>query len=169
MIYLAGIASSMDEARLLAEKQISSGKALQKFGEMVKSQGGNPEVINDYSLLPKASCETPVISVQDGYIHSLDVFQLGNNVCLLGGGRKLATDQVDHAVGILSFGRIGMKVKKGDVLAIIQHHEGQNAEVKKMAEDMSRSIYKIKKERPRRIPGLILEVQSERGLKGKGI
>lgn len=169
MIHLAGLAPSLEAARQIARDQIISGKALQKFAELVGAQGGDTGVLSDYGLLPMPTMETPVVASEDGYVHFIDVLQLGNIVCLLGGGRKSATDQVDHSVGILNFIKIGMKVKKGDVLAVIQHHGHQSNLVKELSEGMSRNIYQIKNERVYGSSELILEVQCHLAHQGKGV
>lgn len=55
MIKLAGIAKTVEEGKQLALNSIKSGSALKKFAELVESQGGNPKVIDDYSVMTKAS------------------------------------------------------------------------------------------------------------------
>ena len=159
MIYLAKISDSMVSARKLAKEQITSGKALLKFKEMIQAQGGNGNVIKDYSLLPLAKNETKVLARQAGYVSSIEVTKLGTNVCSLGGGRSSPGMKVDHAVGIMNHVKIGQKIKKGDVLAIIQHHANQENLVTQMAEEMSHETYKIKREKLVKLPELIQEVR----------
>lgn len=161
MIYLAKISKTMEAARKLAREQISSGRALLKFREMIQAQGGNAEITNDYSLLAMAKGETAVLAQQDGYVTAIDVKQLGVNVCLIGGGRKTAGDIVDHSVGILNLVKIGRKVKKNEELAIIQHHAHQDILVSKMALDMEQNLYKISSEKPKKLPELIQEVRCD--------
>lgn len=158
MIYLAKICKTMESARKCAWEQLRSGRALLKFSELIKAQGGNAEVINDYSLLPTTELETAVMAPHDGYVCAIDVKQLGINVCTLGGGRKSASDKVDHGVGILSKVKIGQKVKKNEVLAIIQHHKNQDNLVSLMASEMKQTCYKIKSIKPTKLPELIQEV-----------
>ena len=161
MIYLAKISDSMVSARKLAKEQITSGKALLKFKEMIQAQGGNGNVIKDYSLLPLAKNETKVLARQAGYVSSIEVTKLGTNVCSLGGGRSAPGMKVDHAVGIMNHVKIGQKIKKGDVLAIIQHHANQENLVTLMAEEMSHETYKIKREKLVKLPELIQEVRCD--------
>ena len=52
---ISGIASSMKDALALVDEVINSGKALEKFKQMVERQGGNPKVVEDYSLMPLAT------------------------------------------------------------------------------------------------------------------
>ena len=161
MIYLAKICDTMEKSRKLACKQISSGLALEKFREMIKAQGGNADVIDDYALLPMAKVETPVLAHKSGYVSAIDVTQLGMNICILGGGRQNAGDIVDHAVGIMNHARIGQKIKKGERIATIQHHSHQENLVLQMVQDMSTNTYKIKLNEPSKRPDLIQEVRSD--------
>lgn len=161
MIYLARICDSMESARKLALKQVRSGRALLKFREMIQAQGGNPEVTNDYSLFPMAKMNTPILAQQSGYLNSIDARQLGLNVCLLGGGRKTSGDKVDHGVGIMSLVKIGQKIKKDEVMAIIQHHAEQDELVLQIAEEMKKNTYKIKKDQPKKVTALIQEFRCD--------
>lgn len=158
MIYLAKISKSMASARKIAKDQLYSGRALMKFGEMIRAQGGDPNIIQDYSLLPMAKSTTSVLAENDGHVCSIDVERLGMNVCGLGGGRQQIGGKIDHAVGIINMVKIGQKIKKNDVLAIIQHHKIHNKKVLGMAEEMKSKTYKIKPAKPGRISKLIQEV-----------
>lgn len=157
MIYLAGISDSMPKARKLAQTTLNSGKALEKFQEMVKAQGGDPDIINDYTLLPQAPIETKVLALHAGYVSAIDVKQLGLNVCLLGGARQRSADRIDHGVGINCLVKIGQKVKKGDVIAVILHHAHQEELVSAMATQMQETSLKLGPLKPTRLPELIQE------------
>lgn len=159
MIYLARITTSLKAARSLALEQIKNGKALSKFAQMVKAQGGRPEIIHNYSLLSSAPIETRVYAMEEGYISAIDGKALGIIVCTLGGGRLGPGDQVDHGVGILNHVKIGAKVKKGAHLATVQHHRHQEEQVQRISRQMTKSIYKISKKKPVRLPALIEEVE----------
>lgn len=54
MIKLAGLAKTVEEGKQLALNSIKSGSALKKFSELVEAQGGNPKVVDDYSVMSKA-------------------------------------------------------------------------------------------------------------------
>lgn len=159
MVYLAKITRTMNEARLLASEQINNGQALKKFREMIEAQGGNSFITEDYSLLPQAAMETKVLSIEEGFITSLDVVQLGLRLCDLGGGRHLPTDKVDHAVGFLNHVKLGQRVKKGDLLLTIQHHSHQQQLAQEMRAKMVQKIFKIEKKQTNKLPNLIEEVE----------
>src|SRR5207244_4271090 len=54
MLMLAGVAPTRDAARRAMEVSISSGKAADKFREIIEAQGGNPGVVDDPAVLPQA-------------------------------------------------------------------------------------------------------------------
>lgn len=60
MLVLAGAAKTVPEARSRLEGALSSGAALAKFRELVAAQGGDPRVVDDLGLLPKARHRAPV-------------------------------------------------------------------------------------------------------------
>src|SRR5215475_12791634 len=68
MFLLGKRAHSLDEGRILAEQMIAGGKARDKFREMVGLQGGNPAVIDDPSLLPRARYQSDVASATAGVV-----------------------------------------------------------------------------------------------------
>jgi hypothetical protein len=54
MLRLAGRVKTNEEALHMLSESLHSGRALQKFGEIIKAQGGNENVIRDISILPRA-------------------------------------------------------------------------------------------------------------------
>src|SRR5229473_2698061 len=52
MFFLGERTKTLDEGRALAAEMITSGKALEKFRDCIRLQGGNPRVIDEPSLLP---------------------------------------------------------------------------------------------------------------------
>ena len=54
MLQLGGVANTVTEGKKLSENLIASGKALDKFRQMVELQGGDPRVIDDPEKLPRA-------------------------------------------------------------------------------------------------------------------
>lgn len=95
------------------QKLLMNGKALQKFQELVKAQGGSLE---EFNKLPKAKHIEIMLSENEGYIHNIDAFTIGEVVHNLGAGRKKVTDNIDHSVGILLYKKYGDKVTKGEPL-----------------------------------------------------
>ena len=65
MVYLGGKASSQEEGQKLAEEALSSGAALEKLRQLIAAQGGNPDVIDDYSLLPQATYKKDLVATKE--------------------------------------------------------------------------------------------------------
>ncbi len=113
---------SIDQGRELAEQMISSGKARDKFREMIRLQGGNPAVIDDPSFLPQAPHTAEVKSPSSGFVTGFMTEQIGTAGVLLGGGRAKKEDSVDPAVGIMVHKKIGDKVAAGEPLCTIHYN-----------------------------------------------
>lgn len=127
MIHIAGIEKSFEKAFAKAKETITSGKALAEFRKLLKSQGGDDRVIDDYSLLAQATAETKVLAPKTGFIKMLQNDQIGLLLIELGGGRKTKSDKIDHAVGFTFHKKIGDPVKKGEPIFTIHHHPHQQA------------------------------------------
>lgn len=130
MVVLGGHAKTLDEARKKLEEVINNGKALQLFGDLIEAQGGNRDVIENPSRLPKAKYQIPVIANRAGYIAKMEADDIGIAAMLLGAGRATKEDQIDLAVGIVLNKKVGDYVEEGEALAILYAN----------AEDVSQSI-----------------------------
>ncbi|MEG1528681.1 MAG: thymidine phosphorylase [Clostridia bacterium] len=133
---LLSMACSIDEqtAQTKIELAISSGKALQKFIDMVKAQSGDSSYITDTSKFALGEVQN-IYTNKNGYVYSFLTQQLGNALTLLGGGRIVKTDSIDNSVGIEIYHAIGDKVNKGDKIATIYHANKNLDQVTKMVTD----------------------------------
>ncbi|MEE2686208.1 MAG: thymidine phosphorylase [Planctomycetota bacterium] len=95
------------------EDHLSSGRALERFEQMVVAQGGN------LGQLPSPAESSELLAVASGHVQSIDCEQLGLVVITLGGGRQMMDDAIDHRVGMEILVRIGDVVEQGEPLAII--------------------------------------------------
>jgi len=125
MFLLGKRVESVDQGRELAEQMISSGKAREKFREMIRLQGGNPAVIDDPRLLPQAQHTAEVKSPSSGFITGFMTEQIGTAGVLLGGGRAKKEDSVDPAVGIMVHKKIGDQVAAGEPLCTIHYNSAE--------------------------------------------
>ena len=119
MMVLAEIEKDKSKALERLKASIDSGKALDKFKEIISSQGGEPRVLDDYSLLPKANFELEVRAQADGFIKQIDAIRLGLVSMKLGAGRQKKDDIIDPAVGIWIYKKVSDKVTKGECIAKI--------------------------------------------------
>lgn len=121
MLLTGGIAADLDGARTLMESAVASGKALERFAAMIESQGGNPAVLEDRSLLPRASHVYHSKATRSGYIVGCDALDIGVAGVRLGGGRESKEDDVDPGVGITIVKKLGDEVADGDVVAEVRY------------------------------------------------
>ncbi len=124
MFLVGGRSANLAEAKELAQDLINSGKALAQFREMVELQGGDPETIDNPSLLPKAKHSLEVLSPQAGYVTAIDSEAIGRACVMLGGGREKKEDAIDPAVGIVIHAKISDRVAHGQPLCTI-HYNGR--------------------------------------------
>lgn len=108
---------SLDVCKEKVLGAIKDGSALKKLREMVQAQGGDPKMVDDPELLPKASCIQNVLAPCDGYIKHMDAEKIGISSVILGAGREKKGDPVDYSAGIILKAKTGSLVKKGDVIA----------------------------------------------------
>ena len=138
----------------MIEEAIDSGKALNKFKELIINQGGNPEIINDYALMPLSNCSFDVLSPKDGYLSSFNTHKIGLSSVETGAGRKQKTDDIDLGAGIKLNCRIGDYIKKGDVMATLYAKDETRL---KNAAEMFNSSFELSDSKPE-IPKLILDI-----------
>ena len=115
MLMLAGNAGSMVEAREKLLHALDKGYGLEKFGEMIWAQGGDPSVTEDLSRLPHAKVIRSVRVGRKGYIASMDTTRLGLAAQAMGAGRQRKEDILDYSVGFVMPVRIGDQVSPGDL------------------------------------------------------
>jgi pyrimidine-nucleoside phosphorylase len=119
MLVLAKVADDTDAARRELEKAIGTGRAAETFQRIIESQGGNPGVVDDPSVLPQAAeCEL-FTAPRRGFVARVDPKAIGRAIVAMGGGRTRVDDVVDPAVGFVVTARPGDWVEAGEPLATI--------------------------------------------------
>ena len=119
MLVLAGVARDTDAARRELEKSIGTGRAAEKFQQIIEAQGGNPGVVDDPAVLPQAAeCEL-FTAPRRGFVARIDPKVIGRAIVEMGGGRTRVEDVVDPSVGFVVTARPGDWVEAGEPLATI--------------------------------------------------
>ena len=154
MAYLGGKAATPEEGIAMAKEKIADGSALQKFRDMVESQGGDPRITEDLSLLPQAEAELALVADRDGYIEELHARKIGLASQHTGAGRERKEDDVDLAAGILLYKKVGDSIQKGDIICKIY---GKNTKKLEKALEEAQNAVKIS-ESPVQCSALIHEV-----------
>jgi thymidine phosphorylase len=101
MLRLAGL--SADPAGALAD-----GSALERYREMIKAQGGDPE-----APLPSARHAELVTAQSGGWLQALDARAVGVAAWRLGAGRARKEDPVSPSAGIICLAKPGDEVTAG--------------------------------------------------------
>ena len=122
MLYCGARATSVENGRALAAELIQNGAALEKFREIVILQGGDPKIVDDTSLLPRAANRAVVASPADGFVTSIQCEHVGTATVVLGGGREKKEDSVDPAVGLVLHKKVADAVRAGEPLCTIYYN-----------------------------------------------
>ena len=102
----------------MAKGAIDNGLAINKLREMISAQGGNANVVDDYSLFKQPKYTAEIFSECDGYIEHTDAEKIGIASVILGAGREKKGDPIDASAGIVLKKKTGDYVKKGEPLAV---------------------------------------------------
>ena len=111
--------NSIEEGRKMLAENIKNGKGLEKLRELIIQQNGNPNIIDDYSLLPHAKHSFKVLSTSEGYITEMDTSKIGRASVETGAGRKTTADILDYGAGLIMKVRLGEYIKEGKEIAEI--------------------------------------------------
>ena len=128
MLYLGGVSKTLAEGNQISAQLISSGKALERFRQMIELQEGDPRVVDDVTRLPQAKNNAQVLSPRAGYISSMQCEQIGTACVILGGGRARKEDSVDPSVGIVLHKKVGDRVEAQEPVATIHYNSAAEAE-----------------------------------------
>ncbi|NLG81174.1 MAG: pyrimidine-nucleoside phosphorylase [Bacilli bacterium] len=123
ILYNAQEVTSLEEGIKILQENIKNGKALTKFRDFVQRQGGNPDVTEDYSLLPQAKYTYEVKANITGYIKAIDALAVGNYAMKLGAGRLTKESPIDLAVGLKIKQKIGAYVNENTLLGEIYSNQ----------------------------------------------
>ena len=152
ILKLDGKGENIEENKKQIEEAIKTGKAYNKFLELVQNQGGDISYIEDTTKFEKAKYKINVISDKEGFIDKLNAEQVGKIASYLGAGRIRKEDDIDYSVGIELIKKVGDKVIKGENLAIIYANEEEKGEE---ARKSLLETYKISEEKVEKIADIL--------------
>ena len=120
MLLLGRLAASQEEALARVDAALDSGAALERFARMVRALGGPADLAEQPSRhLPAAPVRRAVRAARAGWITGMDTRCIGLVLIALGGGRRKASDGIDHRVGLSDVRGVGEQVRPGDTLATV--------------------------------------------------
>lgn len=150
--------TNIERAKEYLQKIIKSGKALDKFEELIITQGGDSRVIDDYTKFTQSKYKIEVPATEEGFINKIDAYKIAYACKILGAGREKKTDSIDYSVGIYLNKKRGEFCKSGETLYTIYSNDeektklaielctvGKNEafELSAQTPDKKDSIYKI--------------------------
>jgi thymidine phosphorylase len=117
MLALCGLAADARAGQTQARRALDSGAAAQRFARMVAALGGPRDVLSPrLAKLPKARVQIDLPAPRGGVLAAMDTREIGLAVIDLGGGRRIAGDAIDPAVGLSHVVPCGTRIAAGDAL-----------------------------------------------------
>jgi pyrimidine-nucleoside phosphorylase len=147
MIFLGKKSKSLDEGIEEAISILKSGKAFDKFVEIVNAQNGKTEFILHPEKYPKSKFREVIKSSSSGYLSEVNTYELGMAAIDLGAGRKTKDDKIDPKAGIIFNYKIGDTINKGVVLAELFSDSKSGIDNAKKRID---NVIKISKSKPQK-------------------
>ncbi len=134
-------------ARKMVEETLANGSAFEKFRELVITQGGDVNCVDNPNKLPKAKLIETVNAPMSGNLAQIHARLVGESAVRLGAGRAQKEDSIDHAVGIIIHHKVGDIIKKGEPLFTV--HANNSALLEQAKEDILKAhIFSNKKTEP---------------------
>ncbi len=128
MLVQGGVAATLAEAETMARDALSSGRALERFGQMVSALGGPVDFVErPEQYLTTAPHVVPVPAPKSGWLSTCQARDLGMAVVELGGGRRHPSDKIDHRVGLSAILPLGTKVEAGQPIALVHAASREDA------------------------------------------
>jgi pyrimidine-nucleoside phosphorylase/thymidine phosphorylase len=122
MFVLGGRTKTVAEGRELAAEMIASGRARDTFREVIRSQGGDPRIVDDPGRLPHAKHWARITAPRAGFVTAIHCERAGVASMMLGGGREKKEDSVDPAVGLVLEKKAGDAVEAGTTLCAVHYN-----------------------------------------------
>ncbi|MBQ7410261.1 MAG: thymidine phosphorylase [Clostridia bacterium] len=123
MIALATDSKDLNANANMIKEVMKTGKAYEKFKEMVQAQGGDVEFVEDPELLDKSKYIMPVLATEAGTVEAIDADMVGSIARYLGAGRMQDSGKINRTAGITINKKIGDNVTVGETLAYIHTDE----------------------------------------------
>jgi pyrimidine-nucleoside phosphorylase len=115
LLALSDLGIDVTEGRARAEAAVADGSAEAVWNRWIEAQGGTA----DESVLEHAPVVREVIAPRSGAVVDLDAIRVGTAALHLGAGRRVKSDSIDHAVGVVCRRKRGDLVEQGEAIAEI--------------------------------------------------
>jgi thymidine phosphorylase len=120
---------------------------------MVSALGGPADFVERAAkYLPQAPVQRAVLAERGGWVAAMATRDIGLLVIELGGGRRVASDRIDHRVGLSGVLGVARRVEAGDVLATV--HAADEPDAAMACRRLQQSIGIV--DRPVAVHGVVL-------------
>ncbi len=120
LLLLGQLAPDRAQALRRVDQSLDDGTALERFARMVAALGGPADFVQRAThYLPVAPVQRVLLASRAGWVRSIATRDIGLLVIELGGGRRKASDTIDHRVGLGDVVGLGQRVEAGDLLATV--------------------------------------------------
>ena len=154
MIRLAGRGEDINQNISMMKESIETGKAYQKFLELIANQDGDISFLHEMQKLGESKYIIPVLAESEGIVEEVNAELVGSISVYLGAGRAKKEDSIDMLAGIVLNKKSGQEVKIGEPLAYV--HTSDESTVKGAVENLKQA-FKITDKKIKKNP-TILEI-----------
>ncbi|MGF1764136.1 thymidine phosphorylase [Aliivibrio kagoshimensis] len=159
MLVISNLASDTVVAREKLQAVLDNGRAAECFGKMVAGLGGPNDIIEQYDThLETAQIIKPVYADGSGFVSAMDTRKIGMAVVGMGGGRRVASDSIDYAVGFSDVIRLGETSDSSRPIAVI--HARDEAQWQQAADELKAAVV-IGEQQPTSTPEVYRQVRLE--------
>ncbi|MCE9675625.1 pyrimidine-nucleoside phosphorylase [Paraclostridium bifermentans] len=123
MLLLAKVVDNFEDGKAKIQEAITTGNALDKLKEFIENQGGNSNIVDDYSLLPQAKEIMEIKAPKTGYIAKIEAEEVGVSAMMLGAGRETKEDELDLSAGIVLTKKVSDFVNEGETIAYMHYNK----------------------------------------------
>lgn len=132
MMKMSGLSDDIAQNKKDIFRCITSGKAYDKFIELIEAQGGKTcNVYMDFIgrevkmpiLKDEAMYLKEIYAQSTGYITNIDSLKIGNALVCLGGGRYTKDEAIDYSVGFKFMKKKGDYVKEGETILKVIYND----------------------------------------------
>lgn len=123
MLLLAKVVDNFEDGKAKIQEAITTGGALDKLKEFIENQGGNSNIVDDYSLLPQAKEIMEIKAPKTGYIAKIEAEEVGVSAMMLGAGRETKEDELDLSAGIVLTKKVSDFVNEGETIAYMHYNK----------------------------------------------
>ena len=155
MILLSKVSATLDDARAMVSDKLANGEALERFRRNLGCQKGDQSICDDpEKLLDGSVSQVQIKASRAGFVSAIDTLAIGNALVEIGGGRRLAGDAIDHAIGYQCSAPLGSEVREGETVGVLFCRRESDASdaIRKVTE-----AYAIE-ENVVRVPELVVDV-----------